>query len=191
MHRTHAIHTIAFAARPVFVPTTVGVTFLSPDDPQARVADVVLLTELRINAGRSVTNAIEDLASAIAQRLDDARGRPLAAADPENTVWLEMYSDQLSYRTSERPRLTLDWVEMAWTRGTRYRHPQWTRLLSLPGAPEAPLPSRLAQRLAWLGGNILAALESEARQAETMFHAELQNLALSDHEVPMVREIVL
>lgn len=187
MHRTHAIHTISFAARPVFVPTTVGVTFLASDDPQARAADVVLLTELRINAGRSVTNAVEDLASAIAQRLDDARGRPLAEADPEGTVWLEMYSDRLSRSATGRPGFTLDWVELEWARGTRYRHPQWTRLLSLPGAPEAPLPTRLAQRLAWIGRDVLAALEAEARQAEAMFHAELRNLAL---EVPLVREIV-
>lgn len=190
MH-THAIRTFSFAASPVFVPTTVGVTLIVPDDPETRGprGPIVLFTELaRVNAGRSVTNAIEDLATAAWRMLPDPHGRLLGETDPQDMVWLEMYSDGLSYHDTGLG-LTLDWVELEWT-GTQYRRPQWIRLLHRPAPFGASLPTQLARRLAWLGVDTLAALDAVVRQAETVFHAELRNLALSDHEVPAVGEIV-
>ncbi len=209
--RTNAIHTFSFATRPVFVPTTVGVSILTPDEgpwampphkggcprptmsgPQGAKTSshpVVLFTELaHVNAGRSVTNAIEDLASAAWRTLTDPRGRPLAETDPTAIIWLEMYSEALSYHATG-PGFHMEWVELEWT-GTQYRHPLWSRLLNPPTPPEAPLSARLAQRLAWLGTDILAALETEARTAETVFHEKLRHLALSNHELPAVGEIV-
>ncbi len=179
MH-THAIHTFSFAARPVFVPTTVGVTIIAPDDPMAPGGSVVLLTELaRVNAGRSVTNAIEDLATAVRRLLPDPHGRALVEASPKDIVWLEMYTDTLSYRDAGLG-LTLDWVELEWT-GTQYRRPQWTRLLHRPAPFEAPLPARVARRLAWLGVDTLAGLDAEVRQAEVEFEAQLRDLASSEY----------
>jgi hypothetical protein len=182
MH-THAVHTFSFAARPVFVPTTVGVTIIAPDDPMAPGDPIVLFTELRrVNAGRSVTNAIEDLATAVRRLLPDPHGRALVETNPKDIVWIEMYSDTLSYRDAGLG-LTLDWVELEWT-GTQYRRPQWTRLLHRPARFEAVLPARVARRLAWLGVDTLAGLDAEVQRAEREFEAQLRDLTSSQYSAP-------
>ena len=188
MH-THAVHTFSFAARPVFVPTTVGVTIIAPDDPMAPGDPIVLFTGLRrVNAGRSVTNAIEDLATAVRRLLPDPHGRALVETNPKDIVWIEMYSDTLSYRDAGLG-LTLDWVELEWT-GTQYRRPQWTRLLHRPTPFEAVLPARVARRLAWLGADTLAGLDAEVRQAEGKFEAQLRDLASSEYDASATSDTV-
>ena len=179
---SHAIHTFPLAVRPVIVPTTVGVTIIVLDESEipsghpGQAGPVVLFTELaRVNSGRSITNAIEDVASAARRLLNDPYGRPLSAIDPESIVWLEMYSDALSYNAIGAI-LTVDWADLEW-RGTRYRNPQWTRIVdrSTKDHNHIPIPARLARRLEWMGVDLPISLMAEAEKAEAAFHVELRN----------------
>ena len=179
---SHAIHTFPLAVRPVIVPTTVGVTIIVLDESEipsghpGQASHVVLFTELaHVNSGRSITNAIEDVASAARRLLNDPYGRPLSAVDPGSIVWVEVYSGALSYGANST-KLTVDWVDLEW-RGTHYRNPQWTRIVDrfIKDHNHIPIPAHLARRLEWMGVDLQTSLMAEAEKAEAAFHVELRN----------------
>ena len=190
---THAINTFPLAVPSAIIPTTVGVTIIVPDASEipggyvGRICPIVLFTELEhINTGRSVTNAIEDIANAARRLLNDPYGHPLSTINPKDIVWLEMYSDNLSYNTTGTT-LTVDWVDLRW-RNTYYGDPQWARIVARPTKYRILIPARLDRRLGWMGGYLPRILMTEAEKAEAALHTELLD-RLQTHIDSPIQEI--
>jgi hypothetical protein len=78
----------------------------------------VILSELAINAGPSITNAFEKIATQIYRRF--------LAESPINTItWIEHYNKE-SYSNSGAYPDSLDEVTLVWNPKTRrFRNPQW------------------------------------------------------------------